>query len=389
MNKHKLSLSSFLLVYFISLPGISLSQNEQALFQEALTLLKDNYYSPEDIKRLLTEKAIKDCREKNQSSIYKAINCLTSKVKDPYTKYLTPEAANKELKRIKTLSTGLGITVDPIDQSLITRIQTNSPADRAGIKENDKIISINKIPIEYLNIEEINQALIHAEVGKKTLLDLQRGYLFFSVEIEMQEIPILSTRSKLLNSGIFYIKIDDLLSKSAADEVENLLLSKEAKNSNSLILDLRSNKGGLLKNGLIIADLFIKSGKLLIMISNEGKRIFTAKPNTLYSNPIVILINGQTASSSEVIATALKDNNIAVLVGTKSFGKGLVQQIKALSNGSALHITVSQLQTSKGRVINKTGITPDIFVRNDSEQLRAAIGYLKTITRDQINSQNF
>ncbi len=351
------------------------------VFQEALQLLQKYYYNPRQIINTLPPRTIEYCRKHISLDPYEPVRCLVKRVRDPYTKFLTPEESKKELRRIKTITTGFGILLDAFNPRIIGDVQKDSPAFKAGIKAKDRIIAINGIPVEYLSEDEINQYLNDPSFSTRVNLDLKREPMFFTATLSVEELKIVPIRTKILPGNFAYIKIDDLLSDNAENELRRAIGTKAILNSYGLILDLRGNKGGLLSNAINISDDLLDGGIIVITKSYSGQREVHAKPGIIYNKPIAVLIDGKTASASEVIAAALRDNGRAILIGTKSFGKGLVQQIKPLSDGSALHITVNKFFTPKGAEINRVGILPNNFVKEPNAQINEAISYLKRASK--------
>lgn len=373
----------FLLIFSIAFLCFTLHSSVAALtnnqiFDKAVSLLKENYYNQRFINSALSTDSIEECKQRLTKSQNSAIQCLIKLIRDPYTKYLSAPSAQKEFKRIQTIRASIGIVIDPLNPKNIVRVLLSSPADKAGIKTGDKILSINGVPVELMNEHEIAVKIRELNIGDKINLDLQRGYVYFSVTLKAQEIYGIAVRSKILDNRFLYLKIDDLLASSASDEVLAVLHSPDAIKSKGLILDLRSNKGGLLNCGINISDFFLKSGNILISENKDGDKQYKADSKIEYIKPIVVLVNNETASASEVIAAALQENHRAIIVGSTTFGKGLIQQIKTLPDGSALHITISKFYTPTGKAINGIGVQPDIYTLDSSEQITTAIAYLKT-----------
>ncbi|MDX1920409.1 MAG: S41 family peptidase [Candidatus Caenarcaniphilales bacterium] len=366
----------FLILPLFAPARASLSSNQ--IFDKATYLLKENYYNQRFINSVLSYDNIDVCRQKLTQSQYTAINCLVKLIQDPYTKYLSASSAQKEFKRIQTIRISLGIITDPLNPRIISQVLASSPAEKAGIKKGDSLLAINGVPTDLMNEKEISQKTREVKNGEKVNLDLKRGYMFFSASLIGREIHSIAVRSKMLPKGFLYIKIDDLLSSSAPDEMLEILHSSNALNSRGLILDLRSNKGGLLNSGITIADFFLKRGNILLSESKDGEKQYKADPKIEYVKPVVVLINNETASAGEVIAAALQENHRAVLVGVTSYGKGLIQQIKTLPDGSALHITISKFYTPTGKAINGIGVQPNMFSIDLNEQIETAIAYLQT-----------
>ncbi len=372
----------FNLIFFLSffIAGIAVQEafgQDFAIYKEVIELIKNNYYNPQLIKKHFTEYNIKNC----QSGLneYDSIKCLIQKLKDPYTKFLTPREAQQESRRIRTVTAGTGIILDPLNPVIISTVQAGSPAAKAGLKSQDQLLAINDNPVELLSDREINNSLKDLKVGQKVKIDFERGYAFYTSHLQAQEIEAISIRHKFIESNILYVKIDDLLANKAYALFKSIIVGQNKKiKIKGLILDLRDNTGGLLKNAITIADYLLEKGNIVTIESLQGSNIIKAKSLAIYKGPIVILINDQTASASEIIATALLDNKKAISIGNRTFGKGLVQQIKVLADDSALHITVNKFYRPNGKEIHKVGIKPNLDIDDEREQLIAAVKYLRS-----------
>jgi carboxyl-terminal processing protease len=371
----------FNLIFFLSFLISGLVPQEAfahdfAIYKEAIELIKNNYYNPQVIKKSFSEYNINTC--KIGLSEYDSIKCLIQKLKDPYTKFLTPKEALQESRRIRTVTAGTGIILDPLNPVIIAMVQAASPAAKAGLKSQDQLLAINDNPVELLSDQEINNFLKDLKVGQKVKIDFERGYAVYTSRLEAKEIEAISIRSKFIEQNILYVKIDDLLSNKAYDVFKSIIISQNKKTKiKGLIIDLRDNTGGLLKNAITIADYLLEKGNIVTIESLQGLNNIKAKSLAIYKGPIVILMNDQTASASEIIAAALLDNKKAISIGNRTFGKGLVQQIKVLADDSALHITVNKFYRPNGKEIHKVGIKPDMDIKDEREQLKAAIKYLR------------
>jgi carboxyl-terminal processing protease len=201
-------------------------------------------------------------------------------------------------------------------------------------------------------------------------LTVKRGNQVLSKRIMRDEIKLKSVFSRPLeDKRIGYIRLSSFISENMLNEMEDAMRKNQDKQG--LILDLRGNYGGLFTNAVEIADMFLDSGDIVSIVNREhDKRVYEAHPGAMYRKPLVVLIDGGSASASEILSGALKDNHRARLVGSQSFGKGLVQKINTLSNGTGLNITISKYLTPNGTDINKKGIEPDLRVSYTESDFR-------------------
>ncbi len=179
----------------------------------------------------------------------------------------------------------------------------------------------------------------------------------------------------MLDSGIGYIQLSTFISSDAAREFRNAL--SKLSGAGGIIIDLRDNPGGLLANALEIADMVLEGGTIVSTISRHGRHTDLCSGQPLTRQPIIVLVDEESASASEILASAIKDNERGLVLGTRTYGKGVVQEINRLPSGAALHITVSRYLTPNGSDINKVGIAPDILVENKDDQLKIAVSCLK------------
>jgi carboxyl-terminal processing protease len=212
-------------------------------------------------------------------------------------------------------------------------------------------------------------------VGTQVSITVKRPAGQKSVTITRQEIAIHAVSSKVLDNGIGYISLSTFISNDASREFRGAL--QKLSSTDGIIIDLRDNPGGLLSNALEIADMLLENGAIVSTISRHGRHTDLASGEPLTHQPIVVLVDDESASASEILASALQDNGRGVLIGTKTYGKGVVQEINRLPGGAAVHITVSRYLTPGGSDINKIGVAPDINVSEKSEQLKVALAYMK------------
>lgn len=312
---------------------------------------------------------------------------------DEYTEYI-PESEMEEFKEdINGSYTGIGIymVVDKDTNKIIVYYPiSDSPAEKAGIKSGDIIVSVDGVEYGYEDFSKIAD-YIKGKEGTKVKLGIERDGKKLDFEIERANIEINLVTSKMIEENIGYVKLSSFDANAAKNFKEKVdkLVENGAK---SLIIDLRNNGGGIVDSSTDIADFFLEKGKTIITIKdNKQKEEKTvAKQNQTYSMPVVILVNENTASASEILTGALQENNRAKVIGTKTYGKGVIQTVIPLSDGSGLKITTGEYFTPKGTEINKKGITPDIEVKlpetvksvyavieKDDTQLKKAIEELK------------
>ncbi len=328
------------------------------IFSEALGNIEKNYYSDVERKKL----------------IYGAIKGMV-KALDPHSSFMEPDVYKELMIETKGSFSGVGIEIT-IKDDILTVVSPieGTPAFEAGIKAGDQIIMVEDKPTKDLVIMEAVK-LIRGEKGTKVKLTIRREGVKDPIDflITRDVIPIKSVRSLLLPFDIGYIRIstfqgqtDEELSKA----LKELIKEKELK---GLILDLRNNPGGLLSQAINVADKFLGSGVIVSIKGRDEKEEKTvAHKNKIDRDyPMIVLVNGGSASASEIVAGALQDNKKALILGTKTFGKGSVQALYTLSDGSGLRLTTAVYYTPSGRSIQASGIEPDIkmdFIPPNNEE---------------------
>ena len=305
----------------------------------------------------------------NSDEAYDAIRNMLSNLDDPYTRFLDPKEFNQ--MRIDTSGelTGVGIQIvkdKDSDALIIISPIEGTPAYEAGIKARDKILSIDNVSTKGMNIEDAVK-LIRGQRGTKVKLEILRNGNSFYKSLAREKIEIKTVSSKInkTRNGLLigYVRLKQF-NANASKEMKDTLRNLETKNVSGYILDLRSNPGGLLEASIDISRQFIDKGIIVSTLTKEGlKETKRAKGNALTKKPLIVLVNEGSASASEIVSGAIRDNNRGKLVGKKTFGKGLVQSMRTLVDGSGLTVTIAKYLTPKGKDINKFGITPDIEVK--------------------------
>ncbi len=320
----------------------------------------------------------------DSNEAYDAIRDMLSNLDDSYTRFLEPREFNQ--MRIDTSGelTGVGIQIvkekESDDLIIISPIE-GTPAFDAGIKARDKILSIDDISTEGMNIEEAVK-LIRGQRGTKVKLEILRGSKSFFKILSREKIEIKSVSSKVNQTknglSIGYVRIKQF-NANASKETRDAIKDLETKKVAGYVLDLRSNPGGLLESSIDISRHFINKGVIVSTVSKDGlKETKKGNGQALTKKPLVVLVNEGSASASEIVSGAIKDNKRGKLVGKKTFGKGLVQSMRTLVDGSGLTVTVAKYLTPNGTDINKSGIIPDIEVKmNINPILQREIGTRK------------
>lgn len=317
---------------------------------------------------------------KTYDDAYVAIDSMLESLNDPYTRFLKPSDFAEQDRGIDAKLYGIGVHIsDKKGNTYIVDVISGTPAQKRGLKANDIIMKVNGTPVSGIGTSKVAD-LVRGKEGSFVQLTIKRGDKTIVKKVERAKIDVKSVEYKIIDKKIAYIKISSFLSNKTADEMATAL--KKTKDAKGIIVDLRGNFGGLLPNAVYIADMFINKGTIVSIVDRDGdKEVINASPYEVYTNkPLVVLINGASASASEILSGALKDNKRATLIGETSFGKGLVQEIHPLSNGAGINITIAKYLTPNGSDINKKGIKPNInipfsiadFLRNKDPQLDKA-----------------
>ena len=305
-----------------------------------------------------------------------ALKGYISALGDPYTTYYTKEEMDEIMTETEGNYVGIGIymTIDTEKNAiLVVEPIQNSPAEEAGILPGDLIIKVNG---EEFSGEELDQAAnkIKGEAGTKVTLEILRNEETKTIELTRRKVEISHITTKVLENNIGYIAISDFEGE-CANEFKTKYEELAKKNIKKLIIDIRNN-GGIVDEATEIADFITEKNSILLITKdkNENEAITKSKNKPIINMPVVLLINEYSASASEILAGALKDNQKATLIGTKTYGKGVIQELQRLSDGSGLKITTNEYYTPNKNVINKVGIEPDIKVELPAElQLQTEI----------------
>lgn len=317
-----------------------------------------------------------DSQIKDEEDANVAIETMLASLNDRYTRFLDKDEFAEEGRSIKATLYGIGIQIGVREDKLVVIAPIDdTPADKAGLKANDEILEIDGKNTKGMSVKDAAD-LIRGEKGTKVHLLIKREekaakyYDIVRDEIKLKSVSLTNPFNVSIPGNIGYIKLSTFLSSNASQEMQNAL--GELNGKSGYILDLRSNPGGLLSNAIRIADFFLEDGAIVSTVDRDGyKEVRYSSPSVLTGKPLVLLINGGSASASEILSGALKDNKRAVLIGERSFGKGLVQEINQLPGGAGVNITTQRYLTPNDTDINKKGIEPDISVELSEDDAKA------------------
>ncbi len=325
------------------------------LFSDVISIVQDNYVEKTDQKKLM----------------YGAITGMLREL-DPHSSFLKPDDYKELQIETKGKFGGLGIEITIRDNVLtVVSPLEDTPADKAGIQANDQIMKIDDQPTQDMSLMDAVQKM-RGPKGSKVKLTILRKGLQKPLEFDLVRdiISIQSVKSLSLEPGFGYVRISSFQSGTAPD-LRKALNQLETENSGiqGLILDLRNDPGGLLDQAVEVSDEFLDEGLIVYTggrLENQKMRFEAHKKAKPHTYPVVVLVNSGSASASEIVAGALQDHKRAIIMGEQTFGKGSVQTVIPLNDGSALRLTTSLYYTPSGRSIQAKGITPDIMVKKEN-----------------------
>jgi carboxyl-terminal processing protease len=305
---------------------------------------------------------------------YTAIREMLDQLDDPYTRFMDPDEFRDMQIDTSGELTGVGIQLtqdEETDKLIVVSPIEDTPAFEAGILAQDIITKIDGQSTEGMDVNDA-VSLIRGPIGSEVTLTIERGgeEIDFLIRRDLIEIhPVRYSYQDTEIGGIGYIRLTQF-SANASDEMEEAIADLEEQDVEGYILDLRSNPGGLLYSSVEIARMWIEEGTIVSTVNRQGvAEREVANGTSLTERPMVVLVNGGSASASEILSGALQDNERATLVGTQTFGKGLVQSVRGLGDGSGIAITVAKYLTPSGRDINQEGIEPDVIVELSEDQI--------------------
>ncbi|HOI94065.1 MAG TPA: S41 family peptidase [Syntrophobacter fumaroxidans] len=358
-----LAASAFLLMSYSGLRAARNSPDNSdmyqylKLFSDVLNIVQDNYVEKVDTKKLM----------------YGAVNGMLREL-DPHSSFLRPEDYKELQIETKGKFGGLGIEITMRDNVLtVVAPLEDTPADRAGVLANDQIVKIDDQPTQDMSLMDAVQKMRGTKGTKVRLTIIRKGEKKpLEFELTRDIIAIQSVKYRTLESGYGYVRITSFQSGTANDLRKAL---EHLENDNhplqGLVLDLRNDPGGLLDQAVEVSDEFIDEGLIVYTggrLESQKMRFEAHKGTKAHGYPMVVLVNSGSASASEIVAGALQDHKRAIILGEPTFGKGSVQTVIPLNDGSALRLTTSLYYTPSGRSIQAKGIEPDIVVKRETPQ---------------------
>jgi carboxyl-terminal processing protease len=358
--------------------GIHFGSRGQAFFQESPKELVDEVWQIIDrayvdatfnqVDWRATRQEYLERNYTNKEEAYTAIREMLDQLDDPYTRFMNPEEfTNMQIDTSGEL-TGVGIQLsqdEETDELIVVSPIEDTPAFDAGIQSRDIITAIDGQDTEGMDVNDAVE-LIRGPVGSRVTLTIRRD------ESEFIDFPLIRDRIEIhpvrheyrveQDNPLGYVRLTQF-SANAAEEMRDAIKDLEEQDVDGYVLDLRSNPGGLLYSSIEIARMWMDEGDIVSTVDRQGiVDNEQARGRSLTDKPLVVLVDGGSASASEILSGALQDNDRATLIGTKTFGKGLVQSVRPLGDGSGLAVTIAKYLTPSGRDINKQGIEPDVVV---------------------------
>lgn len=374
---NKLNLKILILVVFLlslapkAIANIDETTKAQEVYTTAIQNLKNKFFfnTNTNFKQWENKKVT------NTNDAYIQINKLVKELNDPYTRHLTKEEFKDEQSLMKASFVGIGVKLASNIPQIIDVIK-DSPASKEDLRSNDLIVKVDNKTTKGLTASQVSN-LLRGPKDTYLTIEIKREKNTLIKTLKRSDLNFKAVYSKDLSEDLALVKIDSFIPENTSRAVKEELIKLMSKDG--IILDLRNNSGGLFKNAVEIADMFLSDGEIVSTVTKSEKRKDYAHPAQITNSNIVILVNERTASASEILTGALKENKRAIVIGKKTYGKGLVQEVVELPDKSGLHVTIAAYLTPSGKNINKVGITPDILVNNEEEQLIKAKEILQSL----------
>jgi carboxyl-terminal processing protease len=310
----------------------------------------------------------------SREEAYTAVRAALEKLGDPYTRFMDPTQYQALTSQTSGELSGVGIRLEVNEKTkkiAVVEPIENSPAFKAGVKPGDELRAIDGKSTEGMTLEQAS-AKIRGEVGKPVTLQLARvGKGVFDLTVTRAQIELPTVRYSIKQEGqlrVGYIRLNEF-SSHAATQMNRAIKDLSKQNVNAFVLDMRGNPGGLLNASVDIARMWMDNGAIVRTVDRQGSNEeFKANQTSITKLPLAVLVDGNSASASEILTGALKDNRRATVIGSQTFGKALVQSVHPLSDGSGLAVTIAHYYTPNGIDIGHKGVTPDVKIDLNDDQ---------------------
>jgi carboxyl-terminal processing protease len=367
----------------------SLQDSPKAVLDEAWQLVNREYvdttFNHTDWQAIRQELLGKDYASRQEA--YDALRAALQRLNDPYTRFMDPQQYQALTSQTSGELSGVGIRLQKEESSGNLRVVEpipNSPAAAAGIRIGDRILAIDGKSTDGMTVETAS-GLIRGEAGTNITLRLDRGQGSFDVPLTRARIELPTVTYNLRQEGntrIGYIRLAEF-SSHAPEQMRHAIEDLDNQNVDAFVLDLRGNPGGLLSASIEISRMWLENGSIVRRVNRDGASEEATANHTAITNlPLALLVDGNSASSSEILTGALKDNHRATVVGSQTFGKALVQSVHSLSDGSGLAVTIEHYFTPNGSDISHRGITPDVPVSLTDQQRQQLVDH-----QDQVGTR--
>ena len=398
----KVSLRKAAMVLMIAISGLSFSDDDRTGFlsnmrelkeiSDIMDVIQDSYVenanahkNKEEKNKKTPQAAQKSTKVTKKSLMQGALKGMLESLDDPHSVYFTSEELRSFQEDIKGKYVGVGMVIQKKVGEPLTVVSPieDGPAYKAGIKPKDQIVEIDGESTYNLTSEEASKRLKgKANTSVKVKVYREANKLTKVFELKRETIELKYVKSKMLEGGIGYLRLTQF-GDNVYPDMKKALEGLQAKGMKALILDLRSNPGGELGQSIKIASMFIEKGKIVSTRQKKGEETVYSREGKYFGNfPMVVLINGGSASASEIVSGALKDYKRATLIGEKTFGKGSVQTLLPLPDGDGIKITIAKYYTPNGISIDGTGIEPDKKVE-DKDYYLISDGTITNIDENQ------
>ncbi|MCW6053519.1 S41 family peptidase [Lyngbya sp. CCAP 1446/10] len=378
-------------------PGLSqsvraeLQDSPKAVLDEAWQIVNRDYVDPTFNKTdwQVTRQELLSKNYTSREAAYTALRNALEKLKDPYTRFMDPKQYEALRSQISGELTGVGMRLEEDEKTkAITVVEPmeNSPALKAGVQAGDTILMIDGKATKGMTVADAAQIIRGAEGTKVTLRIARQGKSDFDITLTRARIEVAAVRYSLkkeANKNVGYIRLQEF-SSHAGEQMQRAIKKLSDQKADAFVLDLRGNPGGLLSVSIDIAQMWMDSGAIVRTVDRAGgSQEMRANRTAITDKPLVVLVDNNSASASEILAGALKDNKRATVMGGQTFGKALVQSTHPLSDGSGLAVTIAHYYTPNGTDISHKGVTPDVKVEvTDEQKLKLANKPTLVATKD-------